>query len=235
MTRKHDSTDDVLTLVSCPTADPEVSTLSTLSDLQNSLFIPNLGRWVDRSSYLRIARPTEQPPVGGDTTAPPADSEKAEKKSRFGLGRASKKPDLPPLEEAPSAGIEVRPTPAQVRDADEADQAAIAARGKYMILPDGLVDWDKWSDEERAELDDYVRHLLHSRKWKARRTWRGFKHYVRTRARPLPKVALPPLTFLIAALGAFVTIYASLLTFWGAAWVLFIIGTPLFGPDRNAG
>jgi len=80
------------------------------------------------------------------------------------------------------------------------------ARGEHFVLPDGLVDWDQWTPAERAELDDYVRHLLHSRKWKLRRTWRGFRQYVKT------------------PLGAFVTIYASLLTFWGAAWVLFIIG-----------
>lgn len=55
------------------------------------------------------------------------------------------------------------------------------ARGKYLILPEGLVDWDKWSPDEREELDDYVRHLLHSRKWKLRRTWRGFKQYFMTR------------------------------------------------------
>jgi hypothetical protein len=102
----------------------------------------------------------------------------------------------------------------------------IQARGEYLVLPDGMVDWEHWSPEERAELDDYVRHLLHSRKWKARRTWRGFRQYVRTRewhfsgstegTRSRRRAR--------AALGAFVTIYATLLTFWGAAWVLFLIG-----------
>jgi hypothetical protein len=73
--------------------------------------------------------------------------------------------------------------------------------GEYFVMPKTLVDgWDEWSDEEKAELDDYVRHLLHSRKERFRRSMRGFRRYVRT------------------PLGAFITIYATLLTFWGASF-----------------
>lgn len=176
--------------------DPEVSTLTTLNDVQNSLFIPQLGRWVDRSRYLRLTRP---PP---SDTIPLDSSEPSEQPSSTAPSAAgSSRTDIPAIPEEPEA--EPPGTP------------PVVARGEYLVLPEGLVDWEKWSEKDRQGLDDYVRHLLHSRKWKARRTWRGFKQYFRT------------------PLGAFVTIYASLLTFWGAAWVLFIIGW-LHAGDRQA-
>lgn len=39
-----------------------------------------------------------------------------------------------------------------------------------------------------------------------------------------PAVCIPKHANARKALGAFVTIYAFLITFWGAAWVFFIIG-----------
>ena len=67
----------------------------------------------------------------------------------------------------------------------ETDEDVLAevevVKGKYFVLPTTLVDMHDWTEQEKADLDDYVRHLLHSRKEKARRTWRGFKKYVKTR------------------------------------------------------
>lgn len=143
--------------------DPEVSTLTMLNDVQNSLFIPQLGRWVDRSRYLRLTRP--RPP----DTIPLDSSEPSEQPSSTAPSAAgSSRTDIPAIPEEPEA--EPPGTP------------PVVARGEYLVLPEGLVDWEKWSEKDRQGLDDYVRHLLHSRKWKARRTWRGFKQYFRTRA-----------------------------------------------------
>ncbi|KAM0748244.1 hypothetical protein T439DRAFT_328224 [Meredithblackwellia eburnea MCA 4105] len=193
--------------------DPEVGTLTTLSDVQNSLFVPDLGRWVDRTRYLRLTKPPSDEPSaveGAAEVGATADDAAAPKRRRRAPSTAvpSGEPTIP------EDGASIAETTASAESAEVA-LAHIEARGKYLVLPEGMVDWEHWTDKEREELDDYVRHLLHSKKWKAKRGWRGFKQYFRT------------------PLGAFVTIYASLLTFWGAAWILFIIGW-LHAGDRQA-
>ncbi|KAI5287022.1 hypothetical protein KEM52_001788, partial [Ascosphaera acerosa] len=74
-----------------------------------------------------------------------------------------------------------------------------------MILPDG-VNVDGWTEAEKAQLNDHVRHMLHSKRSKFRRGLKGFGQYV---SRPL---------------GFLVTLYATLITLFGLAWVLFLIG-----------
>lgn len=59
-------------------------------------------------------------------------------------------------------------------------QSAETLRGEYAVLPDDL-DWSDWTEEEKAELDDYVRHLLHSKKERFKRSWKGFLKYGSTR------------------------------------------------------
>lgn len=75
----------------------------------------------------------------------------------------------------------------------------------FAVLPHGA-SLPGWTPEEKAALDDHVRHLLHSRRAKFKRTMRGFGRYMRN------------------PLGFIVTLYFFLITFWGAAWVLFLIG-----------
>jgi len=50
----------------------------------------------------------------------------------------------------------------------------------FAVLPHGER-LQGWSKEERDELNDHVRHLLHSRKEKFRRSMKGFGQYVRKR------------------------------------------------------
>jgi hypothetical protein len=76
---------------------------------------------------------------------------------------------------------------------------------RYAVLPHGA-SLSGWTDEEKEALDDHVRHLLHSRRARFKRSLRGFGRYIRN-----------PLGFLVA-------LYFFLITFWGAAWVLFLIG-----------
>lgn len=83
----------------------------------------------------------------------------------------------------------------------------------YAALPHGAT-LEGWSREEKEELDDHVRHMLHSRRSKFKRTMKGFGQYVRQ-----------PLGFLV-------TLYATLITLFGLAWVLFLIGWIYVG-DRQ--
>ena len=50
----------------------------------------------------------------------------------------------------------------------------------YAVLPHGTL-LEDWSEEDKAELNDYVRHLLHSRRAKFKRTMRAFGKFVRKR------------------------------------------------------
>ncbi len=76
---------------------------------------------------------------------------------------------------------------------------------RYAVLPHGI-SLEGWSEQDKADLDDHVRHLMHSRKEGFKRSMRGFKQYV---SKPL---------------GLFVFTYATLVTLFGAAWVFFLIG-----------
>jgi hypothetical protein len=48
------------------------------------------------------------------------------------------------------------------------------------VLPDGT-SLEGWSKEDKAEVNDHVRHMLHSKRSKFKRTMRGFGQYVRRR------------------------------------------------------
>lgn len=50
----------------------------------------------------------------------------------------------------------------------------------YAVLPHGA-SIDDWTEEEKEMLDDHVRHLLHSKREKFKRGWRGFVQYVKRR------------------------------------------------------
>jgi hypothetical protein len=51
---------------------------------------------------------------------------------------------------------------------------------QFAVLPDGAT-VEGWTPEEKAELDDLVRHQLHSRRAKFKRSLKGFGQYVRRR------------------------------------------------------
>lgn len=84
----------------------------------------------------------------------------------------------------------------------------------YASLPHGRT-LDGWTAAEKQELDDRVRHMLHSRRSKFKRTMKGFGQYVR---RPL---------------GFCVTLYAVLITIFGLVWVLFSIGWVHVGQEQR--
>ncbi|KMP01630.1 hypothetical protein CIRG_01769 [Coccidioides immitis RMSCC 2394] len=155
--------------------DPEVSTITTLTNVQNSLFVPDLGHWVNR-------RPTY-------TVSP-----------------------------GPTRGhVEMeRPAVPQKRKEDRGEQKLERSRtmdtitstlsdSRFAVLPDG-VSLEGWSAEDKRALDDHVRHMLHSRRSAFKRGLKGFIKYVKK-----------PLGFLV-------TLYATLITLFGLAWVLFLIG-----------
>jgi len=57
---------------------------------------------------------------------------------------------------------------------------SVPGETRYAVLPEGC-SLEGWSTEDKKDLNDHVRHLLHSRKAKFRRGMRGFGQYLRRR------------------------------------------------------
>ncbi|KAI4843866.1 hypothetical protein E4T45_08406, partial [Aureobasidium sp. EXF-8846] len=165
--------------------DPEVATLATLTNVQNSLFIPDLGSFLNRRPTYNLTRePTFFPGPVRPASVKPA--------SIMTQNRIETNAD--DVEQRP--GLDRTFTIAShLSDTED----------HYAVLPHGL-SLEGWSLAEKEELNDHVRHMLHSRRAAFKRGMKGFSQYVR---RPL---------------GLFVTIYATLITLFGLAWVLFLIG-----------
>ncbi|PVI07047.1 hypothetical protein DM02DRAFT_609423 [Periconia macrospinosa] len=167
------------------TVDPEVQTLTSLTNIQNSLFVPNLGRFVNRRPTYNIQHP-------------PSETQSLEEIDRI-------------LAPARAAQAEMASPPRLGRTQTEGTMATLAtidsrmSDSRYAVLPHGTT-LEGWSQEDKKELNDHVRHMLHSKRSKFKRSMRGFGQYIR---RPL---------------GFLVTLYATLITLFGLAWVLFLIG-----------
>ncbi|KAJ5512401.1 hypothetical protein N7463_001953 [Penicillium fimorum] len=158
--------------------DPEVSALSTLTNVQNSLFVPNLGGFINRMPTYTISRPQYSSDEEQGTTTD---------------------------EGEPSKGDTTKQRPTLEQLHSFTSMSSVLRGPKYAVLPEGHA-LEGWTREDFAELNDHVRHMLHSRRSKFKRAMKGFKQYVRK-----------PLGFLV-------TLYATLITLFGLAWVLFLIG-----------
>lgn len=165
--------------------DPEVATLSSITNVQNSLFVPSLGRFVNRRPTYDLSFIKQIPGAFPEATS---DDEKDEE-------------DEPPTRQTTAARS--YSITSEITDSH------------YAVLPSG-VSLDGWSQEEVDELNDHVRHMLHSRRSKLKRSFKAFGQYVR---RPL---------------GFLVTLYATLITLFGLAWVLFLIGWIYVGPEKQS-
>ncbi|EMC96269.1 hypothetical protein BAUCODRAFT_122289 [Baudoinia panamericana UAMH 10762] len=179
--------------------DPEVSTIGTLTNVQNSLFVPDLGGLLNR-------RPTY------DLTMRPSDLE-SRARSRANTRTGAR----PPSSRLPTIQQEASGSPGIELQQPRKRRTSISSRlsdSHYAVLPHG-VDLDDWSKEEVDELNDHVRHLLHSRREGFKRGMRGFRKYL---SRPL---------------GLFVFLYATFVTLFGAAWVFCLIGWIYVGSEQD--
>jgi len=156
--------------------DPEVATLSTLNNVQNSLFVPDLGRLINR-------RPTY------DLSTREADNTSSNRKP---IKRSMMEKRLPPLPKPDTIseeeeGYALRHVLSQrPRDHQRSSMRSLhtinsqLSDSHFAVLPHGLT-LEDWSEHDKAELNDHVRHLLHSRREKFKRSMRGFKKYISKR------------------------------------------------------
>jgi hypothetical protein len=143
-----------------------VATLSTLTKVQNSLFVPSLGKVLNRRPAYRISdRPGEARTI---------DKLKASLKKISAAVKEEDEKEGVSLA-GPSGGPLSRPQIARTSTIP-----TTLTEGRYAVLPDGVTLAD-WTHEEKEELDDLVRHKLHSRQERFKRSMRGFGQYVRRR------------------------------------------------------
>ncbi len=141
------------------TIDPEVATLTSLTNMQNSLFIPNLPFLNRRPTYNLRRRKSE--------------TESLEEINRI-------------LEPVRAAQADAQAPPRLQRSPTEATTTTMMTidsqltESRFAVLPEDT-DLSGWSVEDKKEVNDHVRHMLHSRRSKLKRSLKGFGHYVRRR------------------------------------------------------
>ena len=137
--------------------DPEVQTLTSLTNVQNSLFVPNLGRFVNRRPTYTI-RPS------------PSEAQSLEDINRI----------LAPIRTEEEAAPQLQRTETSATTATLATIDSQLSESRFAVLPHGT-SLEGWSKADKKELNDHVRHMLHSRRSKFKRSMRGFGQYVRRR------------------------------------------------------
>lgn len=178
-----------------------------MTNVQNSLFVPDLGRLLNRRPTYNLT--TQRSTFG---PLPP-------RAGRDRAGTAASRPvsELPTIEQDP------RSDTGATTGGDIELQEPLGRRmsissalsdSRYAVLPHGI-SLEGWTEEDKADLDDHVRHLLHSRREGFKRSMRGFKQYI---SKPL---------------GLFVFTYAFLVTIFGAGWVFFLIGWIYVGEKQE--
>lgn len=135
-------------------ADPEISTLSTLTNVQNSLFVPDLGNLVNRTPTYNLSR----------TPAEASEEETAEE-------TVEQPKTGEPLDRQQSSGDRLGPV---------SSISSVVGDNPFAILPEGST-LEGWTTQEIEELNDHVRHMLHSRRSKFKRAMKGFAQYVSKR------------------------------------------------------
>ena len=172
--------------------------MTTLTNVQNSLFIPDLGRFGGflnrRPTYELTRRPTNIPeaetqditrratrtptriPTKVAEVQTPEEKQETQEDISLAATRyltAEEKADLEEPDTQTSKRFKARRTHSLASVMSESPN-------QYAVLPHG-VSLAGWSQEDKDELNDHVRHLLHSRRAKFKRSMRGFGKYVRKR------------------------------------------------------
>ena len=144
-------------------ADPEVSALSTLTNVQNSLFIPHLGTWINRQPTYTLS----PPPHVTDSLEETTTTEEGEGEELSEISKRDSKRELR------------QPTTLD-RLHSVSSLSSVLEDPRFAVLPEGH-NLEGWTKADAAELNDHVRHMLHSRRSKFKRAMKGFGQYVSKR------------------------------------------------------
>lgn len=128
--------------------------MSTLTNIQNSLFVPRLGKVVNRRATYSLSEDSQEVKRIDriKTALNQATDRLQEKLSRLGGSSRPRRPSI----------------------------SSQVTENHYAVLPHGVT-LDGWTTEQKEDLDDRVRHMLHSRRSKMKRSLKGFGKYVQRR------------------------------------------------------
>jgi hypothetical protein len=135
--------------------------LQTLTNVQNSLVVPYLGKFLNRRpSYTLSRRPADE---DSESSASDADAKDGKEK------------------EILRPKVEKRPTAPRTYTGGTLNTITSRVNDKYYaVLPHGVT-LPGWTEEEKLQLNDHVRHMMHSKRSKFKRGMKGFGQYVRKR------------------------------------------------------
>ena len=118
--------------------------------------MPNLGSWVNRMPTYNLTQPSS-----------------TDEESETTMDETELSEDAAKLKE--------RPTLDQLRTLSSmAAELEVEGPSCYAVLPEGH-EVQGWTKEDLLELNDHVRHMLHSRRSKFKRSMKGFGQYIRKR------------------------------------------------------
>ena len=153
-------------------SDPEVSTLNSLTNVQNSLFVPNLGRLVNRHPTYNLSR---RPPDIAEESADESEVKTlslVSTRAKTRQEREQRGTDYDADLKLPSRNQRRPSISSHLSDGDDQE--------RFAVLPHGI-SLAGWSEEDKAELNDHVRHMLHSKRSKFVRSMKAFGKFVRKR------------------------------------------------------
>ncbi|KAK0752593.1 hypothetical protein B0T18DRAFT_93669 [Schizothecium vesticola] len=129
--------------------DPEVATLSSITNVQNSLFVPSLGRWVNRRPTYDLSRLPDIPGAFPES-----------------------------LEDLTKQDVGSDDDDARAKPRRGPSLSSVLSDTQYAILPEDAT-LEGWTDDEIKMLNDHVRHMLHSRRSKFKQRLKAFGQYTR--------------------------------------------------------
>lgn len=120
--------------------------------MQNSLFVPDLGRLLNRQPTYNLTRQLPIEETTGDVDL-----------SRLSIDDRKRV-------SGPSAPLYRQ----------DSIRSVLGEEAPFAVLPDGTT-LEGWTIADVEELNDHVRHMLHSRRSKFKRSMKGFGQYIKKR------------------------------------------------------
>lgn len=169
--------------------DPEVSTLTTLTNVQNALFVPDipfLNRYYNRRPTYELTRGPSRVTELSEPITPSLTRQVSRVPTHKPVPPTPEPPEVPPKTREQNERVLYRgdsSTPEPLLAPDRNRRASITSHVEddhYAVLPHGVT-LDGWTQDDVDMLDDYVRHMLHSRRSKFKQSMKGFGKYIRKR------------------------------------------------------
>lgn len=170
-------------------ADPEVSTLTTLTNVQNALFVPDipfLNRYYNRRPTYELTRGPSRVTEVSEPITPTLTRQVSRLPVNKPVPPTPGPPEVPPKTREQNERVQYRgdsSTPEPLLGTELDRRVSITSHVEddhYAVLPHGVT-LDGWSQDDVDMLDDYVRHMLHSRRSKFKQSMKGFGKYIKKR------------------------------------------------------